>query len=135
MSNTENPRLRIMYWYNIAVTGGFALVLAVMQFSPAVRNYFQWPGSDPVLTSLVVPLFVIMAITSAWSLSHPLDGILLLRMQIYYKPFAIALLLYFTATGSIHILWAALLTAGLLLYIIGNIWALRGGNHKILLFV
>jgi len=73
---------------------------------------------------LVIPLFAVMAVFSALFLSKPASGILLLKIQIFYKPFAIALIIYFTIMQEIHILWAIIIIAGLLIYIIGNIWAL-----------
>lgn len=121
----RNFRLRVMYWYNIVITGGFAVVIALMYFLPNLRAVFVWPGGgNPIVVSLVVPLFLVMAVFSALSLKKPESGTLLLKMQIAYKPVAILFLVGFTTGGLIHPLWAAIIIAGLLVYIAGNIWAL-----------
>ncbi len=130
MNDNREFKLRLMYWYNIFVTGGFALVIAVLFFYSDLRNLLEWKGADPIVVSLVVPLFIVMAVFSALSLKNPDSGILLLKMQIFYKPFTIALIIYFTLIQKIHIIWAIIIIAGLLIYIIGNIWAIYGKNKK-----
>ncbi|MBN1695868.1 MAG: hypothetical protein JW881_00020 [Spirochaetales bacterium] len=117
-------RLRLMYRYNIVVTGGFAVWIALMTFIPALRNCVLWNGFEPVTASLVVPLFIVMAAFSVRFLSRPREGILLLKIQVFYKPLAVGLVIYFTLQGMIHPLWSLIVTAGLLVYIIGNIWAI-----------
>ncbi len=130
MNNKKKFKLKLMYWYNILVTGGFALLIAVMFFIPNLRDLLAWKGADPIVVSLVVPLFIVMAVFSALSLSNPASGILLLKIQIFYKPFAITFIIYFTIVQKIHILWAIIIITGLLLYIIGNIWAIYEKNQN-----
>jgi len=130
MNNKKEFKLKLMYWYNILVTGGFALLIAVMFFIQNLRDLLVWRGADPIVVSLVVPLFIVMAVFSALSLANPTSGILLLKIQIFYKPFAIAFIIYFAIVQKIHILWAIIIIAGLLLYIIGNIWAIYGKNKN-----
>ncbi len=122
----RSQRLTLMYWYNIVVTGGFALLIAIMFLFPGLRTLLAWPETvNPIVFSMVVPLFLVMAVFSGAALTNPESGTLLLKMQIAYKPFAIILLAIFTAKGFIHPLWGAIIIVGLLVYIIGNIWALR----------
>ena len=117
-------RLRLMYWYNIFVTGGFAVVILLFTLSPFLRNIFHWQGTDPIVASLVIPLFFIISFYCVKFLSKPEEGILLLKMQVFYKPIATLFIIYYTLTNTIHLLWGILIIAGLLLYIIGNIWAI-----------
>lgn len=123
MNTKQEFKLKCMYWYNIFITGNFALVIAFFFFYPEIRNLLAWNGADPITVSLIVPLFIVMAIFSALSLKNPASGILLLKIQIFYKPFAILFLVYFTLTNKIHIMWSVIIIIGLLIYIIGNIWA------------
>ncbi|MBN2436922.1 MAG: hypothetical protein JXK07_16805 [Spirochaetes bacterium] len=124
--NNREYRLRLMYWYNIVVTGGFSIVIALMYFAPEIGFLVFWPGGgNPIVVSLVVPLFLFMAFFSALSLSKPESGILLLKMQVAYKPVAILFLVYFTINGLVNPIWCLIIILGLLIYIIGNIWALK----------
>ena len=122
----RSQRLTLMYWYNIVVTGGFALLIAIMFLFPGLRTLLAWPETvNPIVFSMVVPLFLVMAVFSGLALTDPESGTLLLKMQIAYKPFAILLLLIFSANGFIHPLWCAIIVTGLLIYIVGNLLALR----------
>ena len=122
----RSQRLTLMYWYNIVVTGGFALLIAIMVLFPGLRARLAWPETvNPIVFSMVVPLFLVMAAFSVRALTYPERGTLLLQMQIAYKPFAIVLLLIFSAKGLIHPLWCTIIVIGLLIYIVGNLWALR----------
>ncbi len=124
--NDRAFRLRVMYWYNIFVTGGFAVLIAVMKFFPDLRTSFSWPeGGNPVVISLVVPLYVIMAVFAARALSDTESGTMLLKIQIAYKPFAILMLIGFAVKGAVHPIWTAIIVTGLLVYIAGNVWALK----------
>jgi hypothetical protein len=116
-------KLKIMYWYNVFITGGFALVILILALFPSLRILLAWQGSDPIVVSLVVPLFFVMAFFCIKFISKPEEGILLLKMQVFYKPIAILLILYYMLTNKIHLLWGIIIITGLLLYIIGNIWA------------
>ncbi|MBN2509338.1 MAG: hypothetical protein JXB03_03640 [Spirochaetales bacterium] len=127
----RSERLVVMYWYNMVVTGGFALLIAAMYLFPDLAAVLQWPREvNPIVISMVVPLFAVMAVFAGMALSRPESAELLLKMQIAYKPFAIVFLLIFTVNGYIHPLWSAVIIAGLLLYIVGNIWALRGTHRE-----
>jgi hypothetical protein len=126
----NNIRLKLMYWYNIIVTGGFACIIVSVTFFPSLRNLFAWKGTDPVTVSLLIPLFFVIAIFSIRFLSKPGEGIILLKMQIFYKPVTILLILYYTLTNKIHLFWGILITAGLVVYIVGNFWAVPW-NKKI----
>lgn len=119
----KNNLLKIMYLYNVIVTGGFGVLIAVMFFIPSLRNYFDWRGADPIVVSLVVPLFIVMAVFSAFALSKPNQSVLLLKMQIFYKPFAILLIIYLTIIKQINIIWSAIIISGLIIYIVGNVMA------------
>jgi hypothetical protein len=132
MEEKRVNRLKIMYWYNIVVTSGFSLVILLCALFPSLRTSFAWEGTDPVVVSLVVPLFFVIAFFCIRFLSHPAEGILLLRMQVFYKPLAILFLLYFMVTNKIHLFWGILIIAGLLVYIVGNAWAIpwKSKNKK-----
>lgn len=128
MNIKRESRLKLMYWYNIFITGGFSLVIAVLYFFPGLRNLLEWRGADPIVVSLIVPLFAVLAVFCALSLSNPDSGIILLKVQIFYKPFSILFFIYLTAIQKIHIVWALVIILGLLIYIAGNIWAVYGNN-------
>jgi hypothetical protein len=123
--NTKNIfRLRLMYWYNIIVTGGFACIICSITFFPSLRNVLAWQGTDPIIASFVIPLFVIMSLFCIQFLKKPEEGILLLKIQVCYKPVAIVFILYFLCHQKIHPFWGILIITGLLLYIVGNMWAI-----------
>ena len=129
MDIKQEFKLKCMYWYNIIVTGGFAFIITLMFFSPKLRNLLEWNGSDSIIVSLITPLYIVIAIFSALFLKNPASGIVLLKIQIFYKPFAILFLIYFTLMDKIHLAWTIIIITGLLLYIIGNIWAVYGGKR------
>ena len=131
--NKENVcKLKLMYWYNVFITGGFALVILIFAFLPSLRNILAWQGTDPIIVSLIVPLFFIMAIYCIKFLSKPEEGILLLKIQAFYKPLAIVFIFYYMLTNKIHLFWGILIIAGLLLYIIGNIWSIPWKDKNII---
>lgn len=117
-------RLKLMYWYNILVTGGFTCIILLVTFFPGLRNLFAWQGTDPIIGSLVIPLFFVMAFFCIIFLSKPEQGILLLKIQVFYKPIAAILIGYYTLMKKIHPFWAIIIIIGLLGYIIGNTWAI-----------
>jgi hypothetical protein len=120
----RNRLLRLMYWYNIIVTGGFALVILAASLFRELRDAVFWNGFDPLVASLTVPLFIVIAVFCALSLKEPEKGTLILKMQVAYKPFAILLVLYFAVRNAIGLPWAIIAIAGLLVYLAGNIAAL-----------
>jgi|GEM_PF-6449641 len=123
MINKQDFRLKCMYIYNIIITSGFTIIIILFFFFPKLRILFAWEGSDPIIFSLIVPFYIIIVIFSVIFMLNPKSGVFLLKMQIYYKPFTIAFIIYFVLTNKIHILWAIIIIIGLLGYIFGNIWA------------
>lgn len=128
MSTRKTILLKIMYWYNIIVSGGFGIVIFVMACSPRLREQLAWNGFDPIITSLAVPLFLIISVFSIRFLRNVREGIILLKMQIVYKPVAVGLIVFYMISGKIHLAWGLIIIAGLLFYIIGNILALPDKN-------
>jgi len=41
MNNKKQIKLKLMYWYNILVTGGFALVIAAFYFIPNLSDFYE----------------------------------------------------------------------------------------------
>ena len=93
MSKDKICKLKFMYWFNIFITGGFALIILIFAFSPSLRNLLAWQGTDPIIVSLIVPLFFIIAIYCIRFLSKPKEGILLLKIQVFYKPLSIKIIM------------------------------------------
>jgi hypothetical protein len=120
---TKNTLLRLMYWYNIVVTGGFALIIFVATLFPDFGRSILWKGFDPIVAGLCVPHFIVIAVFCARSLAEPEKGKTILLIQVWYKPFSIALVAYFTATGAVNPFWGWITIAGLVVYIAGNITA------------
>jgi hypothetical protein len=120
----QNDLLRVMYWYNIVVSGGFALIILAAALFPELGRAILWNGFDPLVSSLVAPLFIVIAVFCGLSLKNPEKGKTILWMQVFYKPPAIALIAYFTAAGKINPVWALIVIAGLVVYIAGNLTAL-----------
>lgn len=121
----KNSLVKMMYIYNIIVNSAFSLLLAATLMIPQLRETINWPGFDPLTASLVIPLFVVLAAFCADALEHPERGILILRIQLLYKPFAIGFILFFTISGDIHLFWGILICIGLAGYIAGNALALK----------
>lgn len=121
----KRQMLRIMYWYNIVVTGCFSLVIGAATLFPEIGRSIFWNGFDPITASLAVPLFIVIAVFCALSLKDPERGKIILQMQVCYKPASIALVVYFAARHFINPVWAAVVIVGLIGYIAGNVAALR----------
>jgi hypothetical protein len=120
--------LRVMYWYNIVVAGGFSLIILAATLFPDINAAIFWNGFDPLAASLIVPLFAVIAVFSGLSLKNPEKGKIILWMQVFYKPVAIALIAYFAARNLINPAWAVVTIAGLVIYIAGNLTALLWGG-------
>jgi hypothetical protein len=116
--------LRVMYVYNIAVAGGLSLIILAATLFPEINAAIFWNGFDPLTASLIVPLFAVIAVFSGLSLKDPEKGKIILWMQVFYKPVAIALIAYFAARNQVNPAWAAVTIAGLVIYIAGNLTAL-----------
>jgi hypothetical protein len=72
-----------------------------------------------------VPLLLVLAGNSVLSLNDPERGYNQMIAQVVYKPFAIILFWVFTVLGKIPLILSVVLTLGLLIYIAGNLKALR----------
>jgi hypothetical protein len=118
-----------MYLYNIVVAGGFSLIILAAALFPEINSAIFWNGFDPLTASLIVPLFAIIAVFSGLSLKDPEKGKIILWMQVFYKPAAIALIAYFVSRNLINPVWAAVTIAGLVVYIAGNLTALLWGRR------
>ena len=109
-------------------------VVVIIGFSAFVSLHYLWPGfaditglnlGDPLLFSLGIPLLLVLAGNSVRALGSPDLGYQQMQIQIVYKPFAIILFVVFTAFGELSIWYTLLIIAGLLIYIGGNLRALR----------
>ncbi len=62
------PALRAWLWVVAAITGAWAVALAVTDAGP-VREIWVWPG-DPLSSRLIAAMLVTVAICSAWATRH-----------------------------------------------------------------
>lgn len=114
-----------MHIYNIVVIIGFVGFMTLLYLRPPVQEALGLRVGDPLLFSLAVPLLLVLAGNSVLSLNDPERGYDQMIAQVLYKPFAIILFWVFTVLGKIPLILSVVLTLGLLIYIAGNLKALR----------
>lgn len=115
---------KIMAIYNTVIAGGFGIFIFLLFIVPGLQEAVRWYSLDAITASLLVPLFVTLGgytfiYRDRFEKLKPV-----FTVQVIYKPVALLLLIIFTIAGRIHPVWAGLIAAALIVYIIGHSFAL-----------
>jgi hypothetical protein len=122
-------KAKIMALYNTVIAGGFGLFLFLVVLFPDLRSLMAWSSTDPAAVALLFPLFGVLAGYTWVHRNNPSELRPVFQIQLLYKPPAVVLLLGFGVAGKIHWVWSALISAALVIYIIGHALVLRAMNR------
>ena len=116
---------KIMALYNTTIAGGFGLLVLLLFLVPGLSELLAWRNLDGTVAALLIPLFITLGGYTFVYRNRPAELKPVFIIQIIYKPIAILLLLLFTLQGLVHPIWAVLISAALVIYIIGHSIALK----------